>query len=419
MYFSKKDKMRYDFIMVNQPINNRGDEAAHKALLRSLLCALPNVKILVLFVGVNQDSVNQFNVRDSRVSYANIHSLRGFQRITLLGIKYKCLFLSKIHPTVNKIVGFYKQSNIVLCAPGGICMGGFQNWWHVALLCLAKASKRPIAYYGRSIGPFPILTPQNRAFKKLSLELLRYFSFLSLRDKKSMDLADSLDVKYEPTVDSAFLETPKVDIPKSVVNIMGAKPYIVFVPNLLIWHFAYKNKVSLDDVLKFYKQILDCIAVKYPVHNIVMLPQTFNYGSYNGDDINFFRDLKQYSQCGKLIIIPDIYSSDIQQTIISKADCMIGARYHSVVFAINQAIPFVALCYEHKISGLLESLNKTDSMVDITSTFDSEENLQKTIEQFANALSIARKDENAQKKAKEMAKKCFDKFVHEISQQKY
>ena len=403
--------MHYDFIIVNQPVNNRGDEAAHKALLRSLLCTLPSIKILILFVNQNQDSVNQFDVRDSRVSYVNIQSLRGLQKIILFSIKYRCLCLSKIHPTAKKILGFLNHSNIVLCAPGGICMGGFQNWWHVALLSLAKALNKPIAYYGRSIGPFPTKTPQNKEFKKISLELLHYFSFLSLRDKKSMDLADSLNIKYESTVDSAFLESPKIDVPKSISDSLDERPYIVFVPNLLIWHFAYKDKVSIDEVLKFYKEMLYCIVAKYPEHNIVMLPQTFNFGYYCGDDINFFRDLKTYAQYPKIIIIPDIYSSDIQQTIISKADCLVGARYHSVVFAINQAIPFVALSYEHKICGLLEALHKTDCMVDITKAFDSEENMQKTIEQFCRALNVVNVDVNAQITAKKMARACFDKFV--------
>lgn len=411
--------MHYDFLIVNQPLNNRGDESAHKALIRSILQYLPNASILVLFIEQNQDSINQFNIHDSRVTYINIQSVSGWRRILLFGIKYKILFLSKIHPTVRKLASLYTHSNIVLCAPGGICMGGFQNWWHISLLSLAKSMKKPIAYYGRSIGPFPTSTPQNREFKRISLELLRYFPFLSLRDNKSMKLANSLNVKYEQTVDSAFLETPNVDVPQSILKLIDGKPYLVFVPNLLIWHFAYKNKIVLDDVLKFYKDILDRIILKYPEHNIVMLPQTFNYGSYRGDDINFFRDLKKYTQNEKLIIISDTYSSDIQQTIISKADCMIGARYHSVVFAINQAIPFVALSYEHKISGLLETLNKQDSMVDMTAAFDSEENMQNVLDQFGKTLNMVHKDINAQQKAKRIARDCFDKFLKFCSKKRY
>jgi colanic acid/amylovoran biosynthesis protein len=399
-------------LIINQPLNNRGDEAAHKALVRSIARFFPYATIKILFYACKQDSVDQFKVDNSMTSYINIPFVKGGWKILFLVKKTKFLFLANITHSTKEILRLYKEADLVLNAPGGICMGGFQNWGHICYLSIAKYLKKTIAYYGRSIGPFPTLTPQNRKFKKISLELLHYFSFLSLRDKKSMDLADSLNIKYEPTVDSAFLETPKVDIPQDVTDLIGSKPYIVFVPNLLIWHFAYKGKVSLEDVLKFYKEILNRILYKYPDYSVLMLPQTFNYGSYEGDDINFFRDLKQYTQCDKLIIIPDIYSSDIQQTIISKADCMIGARYHSVVFAINQAIPFVALSYEYKISGLLETLNRTDSMVDITRAFESAENMQNVLEQFSKVLDTANKDVDAQIRAKEIAKNCFDKFVN-------
>lgn len=67
----------------------------------------------------------------------------------------------------------------------------------------------------------------------------------------------------------------------------------------------------------------------------------------------------------RIVVIDDIYSSDIQQTIIAYSQLVVGARYHSVVFSLNNAVPFIALSYEHKISGLLETLDKVDCMVDI------------------------------------------------------
>lgn len=399
--------------MIDQPINNRGDESAHKALVKSILQAMPNMHIQVLFVRENQDGINQFKVCDARVTYINITSDDTsdniFDRFFYKIARFCPVFL-KLHSVWKKIIPFYKDADIILCAPGGINMGGFQSWRHLMFLLLAKYMRKPIAYYGRSIGPFPVATVKNRLFKKKSLELLHYFSFLSLRDKKSMDLADSLGVIYVPTLDSAFLESPKVDVPQNISNLIGTKPYIIFVPNKLNWHFLYK-RISLERILNFYKRLLDVIVSKYPDHNIVMLPQTFNFDDKTRGDINFFRDFKQYSQCEKIIIIPDTCSSDIQQTIISKADCMIGARYHSVVFAINQAISFVALSYEHKIYGLADALHKTESVVDITRAFESEESMNGVVAQFFKALNFANKDVDAQIKAKKMAKKCFDELV--------
>lgn len=403
-----------NFLIVNQPLNNRGDESAHKALVRAMLNSLPEAKINVLFIGRNQDSVNQYKIIDNRVKYVNVEPLKGRVRRVLFRFLMLFPFFVMYHPTARKIIPFYKNADIIMCAPGGICMGGFQNWEHIWLLIIAKYLKKPTIYYGRSIGPFPITTYLNRIFRKQSIKLLNYFSFISLRDSRSANLADLLNVKYEKTVDSAFLESPCAEIPNDVKELIGQKPYVVFVPNKLIWHYAYKGKVSLDGVLSFYKKILDVVMSKYPEYNIVMLPQTFNFDNCNKGDINFFKDLKQYTNYQNLIIVNDIYSSDIQQTIISKSDCVIGARYHSIVFAINQAVPFVALSYEHKIMGLLESLHKTDFAVDISSSFDSDENMKKTLSGFSSALNQAYKDEDTQKKAKKIAEECFAKFQNKI-----
>ncbi len=401
-------------LIIDQPINNRGDESAHKALIRSILHSMPDSVINVLFIHENQNGINQYDVHDSRVSYININAdSKCFPILDRFLYKISPFFpvSLKFHSIGKKIIPIYKASDIILCAPGGMNMGGFQSWRHLTLLLLAKYLKKTVLYYGRSIGPFPTKTIRNKLFKKKSLELLHYFSFLSLRDKKSMEFADSLNVEYEPSLDSAFLESPKVEIPQKVSDLIGKDPYVVFVPNKLIWHYAYRGKVSLEGILSFYKKTLDIIVSKYSNHNVVMLPQTFNFDDTSKGDINFFRDLKHYTQCQKMIIVSDSYNSDLQQTIISKADCVIGARYHSVVFAINQAVPFVALSYEHKIWGLLEMLQITDSMVDITKAFDSEENVQKVLEQFTKALSVAKKNVDAQKQAKELAQECFEKFI--------
>lgn len=394
-------------LIVNQPLNNRGDESAHKGLVRKLINEIPNVQIKVLWVGSNQDSINQFAVRSPKVEYLNIKPHKAYGRSLIYGVKYGLKFLWHIHPTIRKIMKLYQEADYVMCAPGGICMGGFQNWIHITTLVIAKDLGKPIFYYGRSFGPFPTETKDNRKFKGISIKLLNYFSFLSVRDNKSELLAQQMKLKYVSTVDSAFLDSPKVDIPLEISKSIGTSPYMVFVPNLLIWHYAYKGRINKEIVLTFYSKIIDVINYKYPELKIVMLPQTFNYGSYTGDDIHLFNDIKNLKKDERLVVIPDCYSSDIQQTIISHAKFLIGARYHSVVFALNQAIPFIALSYEHKISGLLETLHKEDCMIDITHALDSDGNMASAIGQISSKLDHIKGDKEAKQNAKSIAEACF------------
>ena len=68
-------------------------------------------------------------------------------------------------------------------------MGAYQNWAHVHFLQLAKTLHKPIAYYGRSIGPFPERTSKEKDFKTYSFDLLKSLGFISLRDTDSIKSA--------------------------------------------------------------------------------------------------------------------------------------------------------------------------------------------------------------------------------------
>lgn len=46
-----------EMLIVNQPVNNRGCEAAHKSLIRILNQEIPNAKIKVVFQDVNESSI--------------------------------------------------------------------------------------------------------------------------------------------------------------------------------------------------------------------------------------------------------------------------------------------------------------------------------------------------------------------------
>jgi colanic acid/amylovoran biosynthesis protein len=403
-------------LIVNQPLRNRGDESAHKALIRSLLNEIPEVSIRVLFVScLSPYSISQFSIDDKRVKYVDIHPFFRYSKISEIAlIDSKKQFFWKIHPTMRQIIQHYQWSDFVLCAPGGICMGGFQDWKHLFFLKLAKYTKKPLAYFGRSIGPFPTETILNKKFKEISYEMLNYFKFLSLRDKKSELIANEIGISYISTIDTAFLDFPNVKLPYEVDYTLKGKNYAVFVPNYLLWHYKYKGSFTIEDLIEFYSKIIHKIWSHDPNLSIVMLPQTFDQGGML-DDVNLFRMIAEYMNDPRIIVVPDCYSSDIQQTIISKAKIVIGARYHSIVFAINQNVPFIALSYEHKMIGLLETLGCSENLIDFQETmlsYRSQEECLKKIEEMLPKLKL---NPNIYDKAKLIAKQGMDRFVDMIN----
>lgn len=404
-------------LIINQPLNNRGDESAHKALVRRLIKEYSDCEIDILFEkSANSDSIRQFSVEAPNVHYIHFSTAinKGFKKISEFGLKHNIHILWFLHPGIRKWLQHFRNTDFVICAPGGINMGGFQSWYHLFNLYCAKLFKKPIAYYGRSIGPFPTKTADNRKFKKISIELLRYFKYISLRDKESEQEADNLGISYTSVVDTAFLDSPHCEIPQTIKAKIGKNSYFVFVPNLLIWHFAYKNKATKDDVIRFYSRLLKVVFEKYPDLKAVMLPQTFNYKSYLGDDVDFMRDIATNFSEKQAVVIDDIYSSDIQESIISKSTFVIGARYHSVVFAINNAVPFIALSYEHKIKGLLETLNMKEFMVDIRNVLDKGNYQESIILQIKKMLPVKSYNIEKTQRAKKISETGFNKMKYII-----
>lgn len=408
--------MLRNILVINQPLGNRGDESAHRALMRNLNRAFSDTKITVLFMAYKQEAIEEFEVVHPNNIYVNLTLPHNYMSVLVAKTAMRKGVIStavKLHPVLRKLKPYYQNADLVICAPGGICMGGFQDWMHLFYLEMAKIYHKPLAYYSRSFGPFPTQTSQNRYFKKKSMEMLRYFTFLSIRDKKTMALADELHVPYVPSIDTAFLEQPHVDLPQSLQDV--PTPYIVFVPNKLTWHYAYKQ-CDQSQIDAFYLMIVSRLQTKFPTHKIVMLPQTSTI--YEKGDYYYFlhlRDMCEHIQ--NIEVVPDIYGSDIQQTIIQSASLVIGARYHSIVFAINNARPFIALNYEHKIAGLLEILGLSEYKVNITDVFDSQQDMLRAIRQIDALLEISQQQnlQSAQQNAREVAQHCFNIFMQQFS----
>ena len=226
---------------------------------------------------------------------------------------------------------------------------------------------------------------------------------------KSVALANKLQLRFYNTVDTAFLDNPKIDIDQYTKNIIG-DDYIVYVPNLLIWHFAY-SKYKKEQILDFFVAVAKIMLDRFPEKKIVMLPQTFNFGNYENDDIHFFHDIANCCNTDRIVVVPDRFSSDYQQTIIRSSCGVVGARYHSVVFAINNNIPFVAFNYEHKIEGLLQTLNLQDYMINLGAVFDNSEYTKAALALFSEKIQIWRKNEKATLEAKSIAEDAFKELI--------
>lgn len=410
-------------LVICQPLNNRGDESAHRGFMHRLLSRYPSAEVKVFFLSEPMSDIRHFDVGAENVVYealaANIsyfsRRVLWFEVVSLAkkGVPYGILrLLWKINPSLRRVEEEMKASDLVVVAPGGTCLGGLLNMQHLFMMDTAVRAGVRLAYFGRSVGPFRTDNSRQRYFNRIAIPFLKSFTpdnpqrFISLRDRVSMEQASKIGFSAVATVDSAFLEEPVADI-----SACGLKdPYMVFVPNDISSYVVYQNTLGHEDMFAFWLKVLNHILDQRPEEKIVMLPQLFNQGRAN--DLPYFRKIAQScSDPSRVKVFDDNLTSDEQQTIIRGAKSVVGARYHSIVFSVNNETPFVAFSYEHKISGLLKVLGLEDRFINIESRFEDPAFREEVFEAFKEKFAELPQVKVSREEAVKIASEGFDRFV--------
>ena len=76
-----------NILIVNQPLRNRGDESAHRALVRKLLQEIPDMHVRVLFYCEEANAIDEFSILDERVEYISAFGVNERQLKTLYFIR--------------------------------------------------------------------------------------------------------------------------------------------------------------------------------------------------------------------------------------------------------------------------------------------------------------------------------------------
>lgn len=402
-----------NFLVINQPTGNRGDEAAHRALIRALSTRFPDATIRIVFMGVGQSSFEGLQVHASNVVYENV-PIRHIQQLSKLAFLFHFRWLlTHLRSGYRHLRRRIREADWVISAPSGICLGPFRSWYMLLVDWMVLQEEKPFAYYSPSFGPKPEGQRGDGLFWRECVKVLKRFDFLSIRDAKTMKFADALRLSYVPSIDTAFLDSPAEPIPQEVATKVGNQ-YVVFVPNSLTWHVAYRD-ASQDVIDGFYFRVMDLLAKHFPQSRIVLLPQLYGRGD-GGDHAYFLRLRKRYAHPERIEVLPDTLTSDMQQAIVANARFVVGARYHSIVFAINNAVPFCALSYEHKMQGLLKTLGAEDCMLDIQQLGKEAASLSTLLHKFGILLETGNFDPSRlQLAASRMAMNCFDSFSKKLN----
>lgn len=400
-----------NILVVNQPTGNRGDEAAHRALVRALSKQYPDASIRIVFLGVSKSGFEGLQVKAANVVYENI-PIRYIQKLAKWAFVFHfCWLLTHVRAGYRLLRKRIRDADWVISAPSGICLGPFRSWYMLLVDWMVVREKKPFAYYSPSFGPKPEREKGDGIFWRECVKVLKRFDFLSIRDAKTMKFADELGLDYVPSIDTAFLDAPHAEMPVGLQSQLNGD-YVVFVPNSLTWHVAYRD-VPQKAIDGFYHQVIDLLERHFPTAKIVLLPQL--YGRINGGDHAYFLRLKDCrSRPERIEVLPETCNSDIEQAVVARSKFVVGARYHSIVFAINNAVPFVSLSYEHKMTGLLETLDMSDASVGIQQLGRDAGQIGNALERIRHNLEHPVPVDAAHRRAREIAARCFEKLAMDL-----
>ncbi|HEX3048161.1 MAG TPA: polysaccharide pyruvyl transferase family protein [Bacillota bacterium] len=384
-----------NLLIVNTHWNNRGDEAAFRAMIDTILEEHPDAKLWVLM-----NRIKQFPYHD----HPKVAVIPKFfpTRKNLLEMPLILLSHGRLALFDNSraFCGALRKADLVIHAPGGPSIGDIyaaEEWRYLTRLFLAIWCNKPIFFYAPSMGPF-----QNRVRNLMRRFILNKAACICVREGLSQRQLDSLNLKQEVhvTLDAAIQNT--IDSQKELLKLKeyGALNDFLSSPQRIVgvtitnlqWNPRYQGNLALSENIRFvFTKFLEYLTNKG--YKILFIPQLF--GDQNDSDyMNSFINLNNNHD---LFVLSDQYDVYFQQFIISKVYALIGMRYHSNIFAAKMSIPFISISYEQKMKGFMEKVKLSDYCLDINdltaqNLSDLFEQMEREYDNYRNQLLMISSD---------------------------
>lgn len=348
--------MKHIFI-IHAHWNNRGDEAAVRAITDALLRENMEIEMQVV-----SPEVHQFPYKKEEVSliplYPRFRNIPEFLLACVSGGKTAWTKEGK------HFFESLRKSELILHAPGGPSLGDTYSCSEILYLLRYMAilrMRKPFIICAPSVGPFKKNIRnyfRKKIFNAASRVILReqisqkYLNQL-LPEKFSIV---TLDAAFQNEIDEAENEEKLGQYRELSEFLKGEERIIGVTITDLLWHPVLGKEKGLSGLIKesFMGIIKRLVNAHYKV---LFIPQLFGMAH----DISY---MKQFERPG-CFTMSEEYDCYFQQYIIGKMYALIGMRYHSNIFSAKMEIPFLSISYEQKMRGFVKRINYEDYCIDI------------------------------------------------------
>ncbi len=390
-----------NILIVNQHTCNRGDEAAGRAVIDSLLKTFPDFHINVTYRWVGKfpaiwENSDRVTHRTDILSPAG-KSLKTYLEY-FLNILFS-IFRAKIYfGEFGKICKLIDNSDLVVNAPTGPNIGDiYQDKVYTSNLLFAVLRGKKTVMYGSSVGPFV----QNKKLKFIAKFIFERMDFVCVRDEISFGYLKSLKLKNKnlySSLDAAIQR--KIDIEDSKkyyeTKELAKNKYNIGITPLA--YPMYPKAIRNPETQEIVEQNLVLAINKLTENNdvnIYFFPQLFSLDGKStklneNDNLTIESIISKVNKPQFCKIVPNEYDSDIQQKMISELNYFIGMRYHSIIFATKMNVPCVGIYYEHKAKGFMEKVGIIDLGVSIDDFINKSDLIMDKLEYISNNEEIIR-----------------------------
>lgn len=356
-------------LIVNQHGENRGDEAAMRAMLRRFVETLGDVRFTLLY---------QFRDRSLRLKFEEpvedlpiVLPFVDYLRLALysLGLLIGLDRVGVLSPVTRKIVDAYRSADLVVSAPGGPYFGDIYarheivHWWYV---WLGKRHHKPLFLYATSAGPF-----RNRLLNPIRRRLFPAFDALVVREELSAEHLRGLlgpETPIHVTADSA-LQSSIRPLDRSDYFVGARSPlgrrFLVAV-SLNDYHYPGASDVAGQRELydRVMVELLRHVAARRGCH-FLLFPQL--YGRAHSDVPYLERMGAGLGDEVSWEMVDPGLDSDGQRRLFAACDLHVASRYHPAIFGNAGAVPGICVYYEHKALGFMSQLGLERFAFDIRS----------------------------------------------------
>lgn len=354
-------------LIINQHTNNFGDDLAGIALIQNLLSQKKITRIDLVY---NTNGV--LPIEDSRVHHNRDITLRTIGAVPL--IKYfmfgeRCKIKN---PLLSRLLTIIKSADYIFVSPCGANIGVYRDWgFLIRLMIVTRAGCKPI-FHLNTIGD-----SGSMIFNYVAKRILRK-SKIYVRERVSAEYLSSIGINAKAGTDTAFSYISNECITKKPSK-------LVYIPTPLSWHPNFKK---YDVESNIFESIAKNVAVFAKQMNLEVVLVTH---------LNSDEERRLYENTQKIIesigvkcaiskaeTVFDYYKD------IADASCVISMRYHPLIIAAKNQIPFLALSYESKMNEVCRYCNMGKMCLDLVDY--SDEKFIELLSSLAENQGIYRKE---------------------------